>query len=105
MRSSFLPKCKLKITRIIALLNKQGSQHFFLVIFFVSVGIFFTMILVCGRAEILVTLGLHFGRKDVSSAKFCIKNLFCYLVHIFEKATKFCEICIVDLTGTDKLGI
>ena len=30
-----------------------------------------------GRAEILVTLGLHFGRKDVSSAKFCTKNLFC----------------------------
>ena len=59
MRSSFLPKCKPKITRISALPNKQGSQPKQLprlpknncydpCLF--------------SRAEILVILGLHFGR-------------------------------------------
>ena len=32
-------------------------------------------------------------------------KIFFVKVHIFEKATKFCEISTVDLTGTDKLGI
>jgi hypothetical protein len=55
MRSSFLPKCKQKITAA------RISDDDFLV----SVGSFFGYDpCLFGRAEILVNLGLHFGRND-----------------------------------------
>ena len=55
MGSSFLPKCKPKITRISAL-PKIVALIFG--DFLVSVGSWFD------RAEILVVLRLHFGRND-----------------------------------------
>ena len=66
MRSSFLPKCKPKITRIFPLPYKQGLQHSLLVIFLVIEGSFLGYDpYFFGRTEILVILGLHFGRNDV----------------------------------------
>ena len=62
MRSSFLPKCKPKITRISAQ-TKDRSTFFGIIL--VSVGSFFGYDpCLFGRAEILVIFGLHFERND-----------------------------------------
>ena len=62
MRSSFLPKCKPKITRIVALFFDCST--FFFGDFLVHVGSFFGYDpCLFGRVEILVILGLHFGRN------------------------------------------
>ena len=62
MSSSFLPKCKPKITRISALPYKQAL---FFGNFLVSVGSFFGYDpFLFGREEILIMFGFHFGRND-----------------------------------------
>ena len=71
MKSTFLPKCKPKIT--IANQKLQGFLPYqtnedcstFFGDFLVSVGSFFGYDLcLFGRAEILVIFSLHFGRND-----------------------------------------
>ena len=78
MRSSFLPKWKRKITRISALPYKQGSFFWW---FFGECRQFFFGYDPClfGRAEILVILGLNFGRNDDLMNSFWIWLTFTYL--------------------------
>ena len=88
MRSSFLPKCKPKITRILPYqTNKDRSTFFWW--FFGELGSFFGYDpCLFGRAEILVIFGWHFGRNDDLIDSFWIQLTFSifnkrYLTFIF----------------------
>ena len=64
IRSSLLPKCKPKITRISALPNKQGSKAKNLPTITKKSPKKYYDPCFFGRAEILVIFGLHFERHD-----------------------------------------
>ena len=64
MRSSFLPKCKPKITRILPYHTNKDRSTFY-GDFLVSIGSFFGYDpCLYRKAEIIVILGLHFGRSN-----------------------------------------
>ena len=64
MRSSFLPKCDLKLQEFLPYRTNKDHSTFFGE-FLVIVGSFFGYHpCLFGRAEIRVTFGWHFGRKD-----------------------------------------